>query len=110
MAVAKALGSRKVIAIDVVQEKLDFAKNYAATDIWKSTPPKDGENTAEYARRQAKEIRDNLGVGQESGPNSFDLVVDCTGAEPCIATGIHLTGDGGTYVQVGIRAMNAQIP
>jgi D-xylulose reductase len=110
MAVAKALGARRVIAIDVIQEKLDFAKSYAATDIWKSTPPQKEESMADYARRQAREIRDNLGIDLGSGPNAFELVVDCTGAEPCIATGIHLTGDGCTFVQVGIRTMDAQIP
>lgn len=110
MAVAKALGSKRILAIDVVQEKLDFAKQYAATDIWKSTPPKQGESMSDYARRQAVEIRDGTGIDLGSGANAFQLVVDCTGAEPCIATAIYLTGDGCTMVQVGIRAMNASIP
>ena len=34
MAVAKALGARRVIAVDIQQERLDFAKSYAATDIY----------------------------------------------------------------------------
>jgi D-xylulose reductase len=34
MAVAKALGARRVIAVDINQERLDFAKSYAATDIY----------------------------------------------------------------------------
>jgi D-xylulose reductase len=34
MAVAKALGARRVIAVDINQERLEFAKNYAATDIY----------------------------------------------------------------------------
>lgn len=33
MAVAKALGARKIVAVDINQERLDFAKSYAATDI-----------------------------------------------------------------------------
>lgn len=110
MAVAKALGSRRVIAIDVVQEKLDFAKEYAASDVYKSSPAREGESMMEYSQRQAKDIRDTLDVGFESGPESIDLVVDCTGADPCIATGIFLTADGGTFVQVGIRSVFPQIP
>lgn len=110
MAVARALGSRRILAIDIVQEKLDFAKNYAATDIWKSTPPKQGESVVDYALRQATEIREGVGIAFGSGPSSFDLVIDCTGAEPCIVTGVHLTGDGQTMVQVGIRSMNASVP
>lgn len=34
MAVAKALGARRVIAVDIQQDRLDFAKGYAATDIY----------------------------------------------------------------------------
>lgn len=34
MAVAKALGARRVIAVDIQQERLDFAKSYAASDIY----------------------------------------------------------------------------
>ena len=33
MAVARALGARRVIAVDVNTERLDFAKTYAATDV-----------------------------------------------------------------------------
>jgi D-xylulose reductase len=34
MAVAKALGARRIIAVDIQQDRLDFAKSYAATDIY----------------------------------------------------------------------------
>jgi D-xylulose reductase len=34
MAVAKALGARRIIAVDIMKEKLDFAKGYAATDTF----------------------------------------------------------------------------
>jgi threonine dehydrogenase-like Zn-dependent dehydrogenase len=34
MAVAKALGARRVIAVDIQKERLDFAKGYAADDIF----------------------------------------------------------------------------
>jgi D-xylulose reductase len=33
MAVAKAIGARRVVAVDINQARLDFAKSYAATDI-----------------------------------------------------------------------------
>jgi D-xylulose reductase len=32
MAVAKALGARRIIAVDIQQERLDFATSYVATD------------------------------------------------------------------------------
>ncbi len=34
MAVAKALGARRVVAVDINEERLLFAKNYAATDTY----------------------------------------------------------------------------
>lgn len=34
MAVAKALGAARVVAVDIQKERLDFAKRYAATDIF----------------------------------------------------------------------------
>jgi D-xylulose reductase len=34
MAVAKGLGARQVIAVDINKERLEFAKGYAATDIF----------------------------------------------------------------------------
>jgi threonine dehydrogenase-like Zn-dependent dehydrogenase len=39
MAVAKALGARRVIAVDINKERLDFAKSYAATDIYIPVSP-----------------------------------------------------------------------
>ncbi len=32
MAVAKALGASRIVAVDIVHDRLTFAKNYAASD------------------------------------------------------------------------------
>lgn len=110
MAVAKALGSKRVIAIDIQDERLKFAKSYAATDIWKSTPMNKDENKMDYARRQSEEMAKSLGLDLGQGENSIDLVVDCTGAEICIATGMYLAKDGGTYVQVSLKHHSFVVP
>lgn len=111
MAVAKALGSRRIIAIDIQEERLNFAKSYAATDIWKSTAPLGKEESKmDYARRQSKEMAEKLGLDLEVGQEAIDVVVDCSGAEVCIATGIFLCKDAGTYVQVGMGADFIQFP
>ena len=34
MAVARALGARRVVAVDIMKEKLNFARSYAATDVF----------------------------------------------------------------------------
>lgn len=36
MAVAKGLGARRVVAVDINDERLAFAKSYAATDVVKA--------------------------------------------------------------------------
>ena len=111
MAVAKALGAKRIIAIDIQQDRLDFALKYAATDIWKSTAPLGKEESKmAYARRQAEEMAKKLGIDLSQGDKAIDIVVDCTGVEVCIASGIYLARDAGTFVQVGMGAEFVQFP
>lgn len=51
MAVAKALGARRILAIDVQEHRLEFANNYAATDIHLAIPKEPGEDGMAYAKR-----------------------------------------------------------
>lgn len=99
MAVAKALGASRVIAVDIVPSRLDFAKDYAATDTY--LPPKlePGEAQTAYSERNAKLLREQLGI-EDRGPMAIDLVVDASGAPVSIQTGVHIVRPGGTFVQV----------
>lgn len=101
MAVAKALGASRVIAIDIVQARLDFAKTFAATDTY--LPPKlnsdGGESQTQYSERNAKTLKEQLGV-EERGPKAVDVVIDASGAAVSIQTAIHVVRAGGTFVQV----------
>lgn len=87
-AVGRSFGARKVVSVDVNEERLQFAKEYAATDVWRS---KSGESVADGAKRLREEC--GLGVGA-------DVVVDASGAEACVQLGIEVARVGGTYVQV----------
>lgn len=109
MAVAKALGARSVLAIDIQEPRLQFAKQYAATDYCVPTKMQEGEARLVYSRRQAEEIRAKFGY-EERGPKSVDLIVDATGAEICVQTALYLAGHGATYVQVGMGADSLNIP
>jgi L-iditol 2-dehydrogenase len=40
----------------------------------------------------------------------FDIVLDATGAEPCVNCGIHALTQGGKFVQVGLGKPNLSIP
>ncbi|KAI9574718.1 xylitol dehydrogenase [Boletus coccyginus] len=101
MAVAKALGASRIIAVDIVPTRLEFAKSYAATDVYRPPPVTENENRIAYSKRSAAMLKQQLGIA-ERGPTAVDLVVDASGAEVSIQTGIHIVKSGGTHVQVGM--------
>ena len=130
MSVAKALGARTVIAVDIVESRLQFAKAYAADDYYLPGKILEGEERMAYPRRlvrpcllafqvfvgyetndapsqQADEIRERFGFG-ERGSTGLGLVVDCTGAEVCIQTGLFAAKHGGTFVQVNFYGLISQ--
>lgn len=47
----KAMGARRIIAVDVSEGRLEFAKRYAATDIHLASPLNEGEDRATYSQR-----------------------------------------------------------
>lgn len=99
MAVAKALGASRIIAVDIQPGRLDFAKAYAATDVY--LPPKfeEGESKVDYSRRNAAKIKQDIGI-EDRGKKAIDLVIDASGAEVSIQTALHVAKSGGTVVQV----------
>lgn len=99
MAVAKALGARRVIAVDIVPSRLEFAQTYAATQTYLPVKPVEGETKIEYSRRNAAAMKEQLGIA-DRGPGAIDLVIDASGAEVSIQTGIYIAKAGGTFVQV----------
>lgn len=108
-AAARALGARYVLSIDIQEERLKFAKEYAASDYHIPGKPQDGEDKIAYSKRQAAEIRAKFGF-DERGPGGVDLVIEATGAAVCIQTGMFLAKHGGTYVQIGMGPVNVEIP
>ncbi|GLB33922.1 putative alcohol dehydrogenase GroES-like domain [Lyophyllum shimeji] len=108
MAVAKALGASRIIAIDINPARLDFAKSYAATDVY--LPPKfeEGETKPEYSKRNADKMKADVGI-EERGHKAIDLVIDASGAEVSIQTALHISKSGGTVVQVGMGNPNVTI-
>ena len=96
-AVAKAYGARKVIGVDVVQSRLDFAKTYGADEVFLPPKPEQGAEPIKHSEKVAARIKEEFALGE--GP---DVVLECTGAEPCIQTAIHALRTGGTYVQGGM--------
>ena len=100
MAVAKALGASRVVAVDVIPSRLEFARSYAATDIFLPPAMEKDESPVSFSIRNAQEMKERLGIA-ERGPQAIDLVVDASGAEVSIQTGLRIAKSGGTFVQVG---------
>ena len=101
MAVAKALGASRIIAVDIIDSRLKFAKEYAATDIF--VPPKreDGESLLKYSRRSSDELKRLLNLS-DRGRHGVDLVIDASGAEASIQTAFYAVKVGGRIVQASI--------
>jgi len=108
-ALAKSKGASKVVAIDINQTRLDFAKsNGFAEDVY-CLPVGERAKTAEEGLKQAKEkITSALAqFGEEEG---FDLIFECTGAEPCIQMSVHAAITGGKVMLIGMGSRNVLLP
>lgn len=108
-AVCKAYSAKRVVVVDVVDSKLQFAKEFCATSTFKPTMPKEGESKVDASVRNARELIESIGddVLTKEG---FDLVLECTGAEPCIQTGIWALRPKGRFVQVGMGRSDVDFP
>ncbi|KJZ73707.1 Putative D-xylulose reductase A [Hirsutella minnesotensis 3608] len=96
-AVARAYGAITVVSVDVVQSKLDFARDFAATHTYLPQKRSPEENAAA--------IRELAGL-----PKGADVVIDASGAEPSIQTSLHLVRMGGVYVQGGMGKPDISFP
>ncbi|KAL3292847.1 xylitol dehydrogenase [Colletotrichum asianum] len=96
-AVAKAFGATKVIAVDVIQKKLEFARDFGFTYVYLSQRISAEDN--------AKALLDQCGL--EGGA---DIVIDASGAESSIQTSLHVVKAGGTYVQGGMGKSDINFP
>jgi D-xylulose reductase len=97
-AVSKAYAAKKVIGVDVSQGRLDFAKTFGADEVF--LPPKkpsDVKSNMAWSETLAKMIKEKFDLGEGA-----DVVIEASGAESCIQTGIYVTKKGGTYVQAGM--------
>lgn len=101
MAVAKAIGASRIVAVDILQSRLDFAKTYAATDVFRPPPLQEDEPVTVHSKRTADLLRADLGV-EDRGNKAIDVVIDASGAGVSIQTGILIAKVGGTFVQGGL--------
>lgn len=98
-ALSKALGVRRVCAIDIDPKRLDFAREQGWADevYCLPAPVKAASNTANVTKPTVEEaLAKSKAViaaalekfGEEEG---FDVVFECTGAETCIQMGVYVS-------------------
>ncbi|KAF5393972.1 hypothetical protein D9757_000338 [Collybiopsis confluens] len=104
MATARAYGISKIIAIDISQKRIDFAKSMWADFGFLSPQKKADEDYADWADAfKARAMKD-----ADIDAWGVDIAVEASGAEPSMHAGIAFTHAGGTYVQVGLgQAINS---
>ncbi|KAH8435214.1 uncharacterized protein LDX57_012843 [Aspergillus melleus] len=97
-AVCRAYAAKKVIGVDISESRLVFASLFAADEVY-LPPDRPGNSTdeSEWSARVASMMKERFGLGE--GP---DVVIEATGAQSCIQTGIHLVKKGGICVQAGM--------
>ncbi|KAI0888389.1 GroES-like protein [Annulohypoxylon maeteangense] len=105
-AVAKAQGAKKVIGVDISESRAAFAKSFGADDVFVPERPSGPvANSVDASRKMAEQIVDKFALG-----DGADVVLECTGAEPCVQAGVFATRKGGTYVQAGLGKENVVFP
>lgn len=94
--VAKSMGASKIVITDLVQQRLDVAKELGATH----TLLMDKNDTAEMAAKKVERMLCSM-------PNKS---IDCCGAEVTVRMAIFATRPGGCCVIVGMGAAETKVP
>ncbi|KAI1309793.1 GroES-like protein [Xylaria venustula] len=100
-AVARDFGAAAVVSADILPSKLAFAKTFIGTNIGRTAMPDSSLTPEENAR---------LLIETHELETGADIVIDASGAEASINTGIHLLRSRGTYVQVGMGRRHVNFP
>ena len=99
--VAIAMGAAKVVCVDLNSFRLEFAQKYlgAASGIFLPSSSDSAEETSQ-----------KILEAHSLPSDGADVVLEATGAEPCIEAGIHVLRSGGTFVQAGLGKAKIQFP
>ena len=105
-AVAKASGAKKVIGVDLSTKRLEVAMEVLKCADAVFVPPKmslptTDKNSADAEVEWFGEVANMIRMQFELGDGP-DVVLEATGAQASIQTGIQLVKKGGMYVQAGM--------
>ncbi|KAJ6439254.1 xylitol dehydrogenase [Purpureocillium lavendulum] len=96
-AVARSFGATKIVSVDIVQSKLDFAKDLASTHTYLSQRIS--------AEKNAKALLKKCNL-----TGGADVVIDASGVEASIQTSLHVVKMGGIFVQGGMGKADVSFP
>jgi L-iditol 2-dehydrogenase len=96
-AVARAFGAATVVVVDVLESRLEVAKSFGASQTYEM-------------QVQTPEMNAVHLLAQVESENGIDIVIDATGAEPCIECGVSVLKRGGTFVQAGLGSSRISFP
>lgn len=94
---AKAAGAGDVIVVDAVEERLDMADQFGATE------------TVDLTAYEGDEALIQAVKNRTSGNVGADLAIEAAGIPIAVQQGIEMVRDGGTYVEVGHYAYNGEV-
>jgi D-xylulose reductase len=97
-AVAKAFGATRVILVDIMEKKLEFARTFVECETFLT-------NTQTTGEENAAQILERFGI-----PGGADVAIEASGAELSVQTGIFALKLGGSYVQTGIGKPKIEVP
>lgn len=94
-----------------MDSKLQFAKSFCADAVFKPSLPKDGETPVAAAERNAQDLLASEASSDDiRSKGGFDLVLECTGAEPCVQTGLFAARKRSRFVQIGMGRTPLSLP
>lgn len=89
-ALAKAYGASRVCAIDINQARLDFALKQGFAQQVHCLPASERPKTTDEQVRRARE-NVSAALSVFNIPDGFDVIFECTGAEPCIQMSVFVS-------------------
>ncbi|KAL1612828.1 hypothetical protein SLS60_001058 [Paraconiothyrium brasiliense] len=95
--VVKQFGAHRIILVDILDRKLEFARTYLNCDTFKP-------DTTHTSEQNAAALLESIGLEE------VDTVIECSGAPSSIETGIYVLRGGGKYVQTGMGRPKIEFP
>lgn len=99
------------VVVDVIDSKLTLARSFCADGTFKPSMPKEGETSCQASERNALDLLSSDASSDDiRSKGGFDVVLECTGAEPCVQTGLYAARKRARFVQIGMGRSPLSIP